>query len=94
MEDDEARAHGSEKQKETFAFEVDLTRINSSCCSIGFSRGVIYIYSLGPGISCPIPGLVIRKPKKKKKKEEEEKGGVKEKGKNYRKNSVPKVVIF
>lgn len=58
-----------------------------------FERSHLYIYMLGPGISCPIPGLVIRKPKKKKKKEEE-KEGVKEKGKNYRKNSVPKVVIF
>lgn len=51
----------------------------------------IYIFRWAQEFRVPSLGLVIREKKEKKKKEKE---GVKEKGKNYRKNSVPKVVIF
>ncbi|KAG6802340.1 protein pangolin, isoforms A/H/I/S-like [Apis mellifera caucasica] len=77
--------------------KVDPTPHTSS-----FNMGYLvspYPYPNGAGGPIPVSmefrvpslGLVIREKKEKKKKEKE---GVKEKGKNYRKNSVPKVVIF
>lgn len=89
MEDDEARADRRNRRKHSCL----ISRVSSRHAARLDSReeSFIYIFRWAQEFRVPSLGLVIREKKEKKKKEKE---GVKEKGKNYRKNSVPKVVIF
>lgn len=89
MEDDEARADRRNRRKHSCL----ISRVSSRHAARLDSReeSFIYIFRWAQEFRVPSLGLVIREKKEKEKKEKE---GVKEKGKNYRKNSVPKVVIF
>lgn len=92
MEDDEARADRRNRRKHSCLISRVSSRHAARLDSREESFIYIYIFRWAQEFRVPSLGLVIREKKEKKKKEKE---GVKEKGKNYRKNSfVPKVVIF
>lgn len=91
MEDDEARADRRNRRKHSCLISRVSSRHAARLDSREESFIYIYIFRWAQEFRVPSLGLVIREKKEKEKKEKE---GVKEKGKNYRKNSVPKVVIF